>query len=300
MSVYFLKVCLVIPVCLLAMFATAQAEAWMRGAVVVAVAEGEVVLEEVGGELWEIQPEDSLPRYISGLLKVDAQLNGSVFLKTSNRISVYNEGAGFFAIERFEQDVAKSMDQAKSRMILNFRRGLLAVDHRALSDNSRMTVETPLGRISVKHGWWLMRIAYDEWSHIYDFSIECADGVLRFTDCRGDTYTLRNGQRLRGAGASSRASIEVAEISDEARELFEQFAALNAVAEAMELSDHMFRSKMKSLTHSNEATAVAVETSDGGGARKRPLLIEYAPQSAPVTPFRAERRPPSGYQADLF
>ena len=300
MSVYFLKVFLVIPACLLAALATAQAEEWMRGAVVVTAAEGDVVLEEVGGEPWGLQLKGALPHYMSGLLKVDARLKGSVFLRTSNRISIYNEGAGFFAIERFEQDVAKLMDQGKSRMILNFRRGFLVVDNRALSDNSQLIVETPVGRISVKNGWWLMRIEYDERSHIYDFSIECADGVLRFTDQGGDTYTLRNGQRLRGAGASSRASIEVAEISDEARELFEEFAVLDAGAEAMELSDGAFRSKMKPLAHTNEASASALEASDVRGTGKRPLLIEYAPQSAPVTPFRAERRPPSGYQADLF
>ena len=300
MSAHFLKVFLVIPACLLAALATAQAEEWMRGAVVVTAAEGDVVLEEVGGEPWGLQPEDSLPHYMSGLLKIDARLKGSVFLRTSNRISIYNEGDGFFAIERFEQDVAKSMDQGKSRMILNFRRGFLVVDNRALSDSSQMIVETPVGRISVKNGWWLMRIAYDDRSHIYDVSIECADGVLRFTDQGGGTYTLRNGQRLRGAGASSRLSIEVAEISDEARESFEEFAMMEVGAEAMELSDEALRSKMKSLAHANGATPAAGETSNASGTGKRPLLIEYAPQSAPVTPFRAERRPPSGYQADLF
>lgn len=300
MSGHFLKAFLVIPACLLAALATAQAEEWMRGAVVVTAAEGGVVLEEVGEEPWELQPEDSLPHYMSGLLKIDARLKGSVFLRTSNRISIYNEGDGFFAIERFEQDVAKSMDQGKSRMILNFRRGFLVVDNRALSDSSQMIVETPVGRISVKNGWWLMRIAYDDRSHIYDVSIECADGVLRFTDQGGGTYTLRNGQRLRGAGASSRLSIEVAEISDETRESFEEFTIIQARAEAMELSDEALRSKMKSLVHANGATPAAGETSNARGTRKRPLLIEYAPQSAPVTPFRAERRPPSGYQADLF
>ena len=299
MSSYLLKIFSVVAVGLFAAFVTLQAEEWMRGAAVVTSVTGEVVLEEVGGESLQMHPKDSLPRPVSGLLNVRTELKDAVFLKTSNRISIYNEGAGFFAIERFEQDVATSMDQGKSRMIFNFRQGLLAVDNRALSDASQMIVETPLGRISVKDGWWLMKIAYDERSHLYDFSIECADGVLRFTDKAGDTYTLRNGQRLRGAGASSRASIEVAEISDAGSEFFEEFAVLEVAAAALELSPEAFLQKMKSLKHAQTEVAATPEASEGSEA-KRPLVIEYAPQSAAVTPFRAVIRPPSSYQADLF
>lgn len=298
MSSYFLKV-FSVAVCLLVAFATLQAEEWMRGAAVVTSVTGEVVLEQVGGESLQMSSADPLPRPVSGLLKVRTKSKDAVFLKTSNRISIYNEGAGFFAIERFEQDVETSVDQGKSRMILNFREGVLMVDNRALSEDSQMIVETPLGRLSVKHGWWLMRIDYDERSNIYDFSIECADGVLRFTDQGGDTYTLRNGQRLRGAGVSSRASIEVAEISDEASELLAEFAVLEASAAALELSPETFLAKMKPLKHAKSAIVSAPEVTEGS-ATKRPLVIGYAPQSEPVTPFRAVIRAPSSYQADLF
>ena len=299
MSVQHLKVFSLIATCLIAAFASVQAEQWMRGAVVVTSVAGEVILEEVGGESLQLHSAASLPRHVSGLLKVRTQAKDAVFLKTSNRISIYNEGAGFFAIERFEQDVATSLDQGKSRMILNFRQGLLAVDNRALSDDSQMIVETPLGRISVKNGWWFMRIAYDERSHIYDFSIECADGVMRFTDQQGATYTLRNGQRLRGAGASLRPSIEVAEISDDGSELFEEFAGMEADAAVLEFPPEVFLPKMKPLKHARSEVAAPPEASEGGGP-KRPLVIEYSPQSAPVTPYRAVIRPPSSYQADLF
>ncbi len=166
MSFQHLKAFFFISACLVAALVTVQAEQWMRGAVVVTSVMGEVILEEVGGESLQLHSADSLPRYVSGLLRVRTQPKDAVFLKTSNRISIYNEGAGFFAIERFEQDIATSMDQGKSRMILNFRQGLLAVDNRALSSDSKMIVETPLGHISVKNGWWLMRITYDERRHI--------------------------------------------------------------------------------------------------------------------------------------
>ena len=299
MSFHRLKFFLAIPACLVAMLATVQGEEWMRGASVVTSVAGEVLLQEVGGESLQLHSIGPLPRTVSGLLKVRTQPNDAVFLKTSNRISIYNEGAGFFAIERFEQDIATSQDQGKSRMILNFRQGFLAVDNRELSEDSQMIVETPLGRISVKNGWWSMRIAHDDRSHIYDFSIECADGVLRFTALDGDAYTLRNGQCLRGAGASSRPSINVAGISEDGSEFFEEFTEMEAAAAALELPAETFLTKMKPIKRTENVDAAPAAVSSAR-TTKRPLVIEYAPQSAPVTPFRAVIRPPSSCQADLF
>ena len=299
MSATFRKLPLVHLLCLCLACASGQAEQWMRGSAVVTMVQGEPRLEEVGGEMIQLSSDASLPRHVLGLLQVRTAVGDSVFLETSNQISIYNEGSGYFAIERFEQDIAKSLDAGKSRMILNFREGLVAVDNRALSDNSQMIVETPLGRISVKNGWWLMDIAYDPRSHIYDFSIECADGVLRFSDLAGDTYTLRNGQRLRGAGASVRPSIEVGEISEDASELFEDFAAMEAAVAELDLRSEAFRAKMQPMQLADSGADAPVEVTEARGS-KRPLVIEYAPQSAPVTPFRAVIRPPSSYQADLF
>lgn len=293
------KVCSVLFVALFAAVAMLHAADWMRGAVVVTSVAGDVILEEAGGASLQMHPADRLPRAVSGLLQIRTKAKDAVFLKTSNRISLYNEGAGFFAIERFEQDVGTSMDQGKSRLIFNFRQGLLVVDNRALSDDSQMIVETPVGRISVKDGWWLMKIEYDQRNYQYDFSIECADGVLRFTDRNGNGYTLRNSQRLRGAGESSRASIEVSKISDEAGELFEAFARMEADAAALELPSAIFLPKMKRLRQVESEVADTYQVPEGSTA-KRPLVIEYAPQSAAVTPFRAVIRAPSSYQADLF
>ncbi|CAA6676765.1 MULTISPECIES: hypothetical protein [unclassified Lentimonas] len=299
MSVTSRKVFFVILTCLCVTCAIGQAEQWMRGSAVVTSVRGEPRLEEVGGEMLQLSSEDSQPRHVLGLFQVRTAVGESVFLQTSNRISIYNQGSGYFAIERFEQDIATSEDAGKSRMILNLRQGLVAVDNRALSDNSQMIVETPVGRISVKNGWWLMEIVYDERSHIYDFSIECADGVLRFTNLKGDTYTLRNGQRLRGAGASGRPSIEVAEVSEEASELFEDFAAMEAAVTELDISAGAFRANMKPMQRADSGADALAEVAEARGT-KRPLLIEYAPQSAPVTPSRAVIQSPSSYEADLF
>jgi hypothetical protein len=296
------KVFFILFAALFAAVAMLQAQDWMRGAVVVTSVVGEVIVEEAGGESLQIHATDRLPRAVSGLLQIRTKAEDAVFLKTSNRLSIYNKGAGFFAIERFEQDVGTSMDHGKSRLIFNFRQGLVVVDNRALSDDSQMIVETPVGRISVKNGWWLMSIVYDQRSDQYDFSIECADGVLRFTERNGNTYTLRNRQRLRGVGESLRVSIEVSEISEEAGELFEEFALMEAGAAALELSSEIFLPKMKRLrqVESGAAEPAQVAQRPEGSAAKRPLMIEYAPQSAAVTPFRAVIRAPSSDQADLF
>lgn len=276
-----------------------QAEDWMRGAAVVTSVTGEVILEQIGGESLQLNPTDRLPLAVSGLLQIRTKEKDAVFLKTSNQISIYHEGAGFFAIERFEQEVATSMDQGKSRMILNFRQGLLVVDNRALSEASQMIVVTPLGRMSVKNGWWSMEVVYDTRRRLYDFSIRCADGTLRFTDLLGQTYTLRRGQRLVAAGTSLSASIKVAESSAAENELFEEFEVMQAATEFDALSPTIFRSKMKQLGQVKNAVEETAERPNSGSA-KRPLVIEYAPQSAPVTPHRALIRAPSSYQADLF
>ena len=237
---------------------------------------------------------------VSGLLQVSTQPDNALFLQTSNQISIYNEGVGFFAIERFEQDIGVSMDQGKSRMILNFRQGLLGVDSRTLSENSQMIVETPLGRLSTKRAWWVMTIIYDERSRIYNFSIECADGVVRFNDQRGHTYILRNGQRLSGAGASARASIEVGEMSEDGSELFEDFAKMKEEGEALGLTAETFRPKMKALNYSNQGKGTRAEAVQPINISKPPVLIEYAPQTTSVTPYRAVIRRPSAYEADMF
>lgn len=301
MSVSILKLFWVVPVLVFAPRIVAHAEEWMRGAVAVASVAGDVVVEEVSGEPLQLSAAQELPLYLSGLLKVRSERRSdAVFLEASNQVSMYHAGAGFFAIERFGQEVGAVAQQGKSRMILNLRQGLLVVDHRAMNEGSQMIVETPLGRITAKQGWWLMEIAYDLSGHVYDFSIECADGVLRFTDGPGATYTLRSGQRLTGAGTSVRPAIQVSELSERASQWFEAFSVLQGEADTLQLSAQTFAAKMQPMgaIMSQERAAAPLESS--ATPEQRPLIIEYAPQSPPVSPFRAVIRKPSLYEADLF
>jgi hypothetical protein len=298
MSVSSFRVCSVIAFLLVAL-APLSAEEWMHGAVAVTSVTGEVLLEEVGGQSTVLHPTDSFPRYLSGLLKLRTQSKAGVFLNASNQMSIYHEGPGFFALERFEQEVAGPVDYGTSRMILNFRQGLLAVDNRELSANSQLIVETPLGRISARDGWWYIKIGYDPGNQMYDFSIQCRDGFLRYTHPSGATYVLRAGQRLFGVGALAHVSIEVAEIADDGSDCYQQFAKMAADASQYELTAEMFRSKMNPLQHFRN-TRTVTPNSAGVHTAKRPLLIEYSPQAKPVTPFRAVIISPSTDQADVF
>jgi hypothetical protein len=301
--------CTVFPlllVCVLTLAGVASAADWMTGAVVVELVEGAVVLEEVGADSAELEIVQ-LPQYTSGLLRLRTQADGAVFFRTSNSISVYNEGPGFFAVERFEQEVdargefdLTGEESGQSRMILHMREGLLVVDSRGLGDLSRVIVEVPLGRISVNKGWWMMQISQHERTKAYSFSLACADGVLRFTDRKGAKYTLSAGQRLSGVGSSERPSIAVAEISTEARSAFQRFSDLAATLATEELSAVALRAKMNPMVNVTKKVDPLLGTTRKTPAGKRPLIIEYAPQPPPVSESRGIICPPLADQTDLF
>ena len=105
MSFYLRKVSIVLFANLLLAVTAIPAQEWVRGAVAVVSVKGEVAFEEIGGETLQMDSADSVPRYLSGFLKVRTQIGDSVFLRTSNQISIYNQGVGELTIERFEQDV---------------------------------------------------------------------------------------------------------------------------------------------------------------------------------------------------
>lgn len=299
MSFYVRKVFLLISLCWFVASAIVDAQTWMRGSVAILSVTGEVTVQESGGALQQWHAADPLPQYASGLVQIRTELDDAVFLETSNQIFIYHQGAGSFVIERFEQEIESATTAGKSRMILNFRHGVLMVDNRALSAGSKMIVETPIGRISVNNGWWLMKLSYDEHHQMYYFSIECADGVLYLHALNDISYIISPKQRLSGAGLSSNPSIEASNISDAGHALFNRFAASVADSAPSKLPSDAFRAKMKPIEYVASPVSVNSEVSTTGRST-RPLLIEYAPRPAPVTPFRAVIRPPSDQEADLF
>jgi hypothetical protein len=277
------------------------AQAWMRGSVYLHTVEGQVLFSELGQSPVALE-SSQLPVSSPAQVNCEAPYGSSVFLSTSNRSQIYFEGEGSFTIERLEQSELKpeawqvdALEPAQSRMILNFRAGSLILDNRKMLESSQCLVETPLGRLSIKRALWQMDIAYDPRSQIYDFTIICSSGRLRFTDLQGQQYTLRAGQRLAGAGSRTMPSIEVGERTLRSLEQMERFQALE------DLYTNAVNDVNLYLEHLKDVSPVAFEAHGAPlESQIRPIVIDYANEPRAVTPFRGELASPSASQADLF
>ncbi len=282
-----------------------HAQVWVRGALALHSVSGEVELSALG-EKTTVLGAGQVPLSLSGLVNAQAAYGSSALFSTSNRTFFLFEGGGSFAVERFEQILPDAdtwatspREPSQSRMILNFRMGHLVVDSRKMLDASQCLIETPLGRVSVKRALWQMTISFDQRSQIFDFTITCHDGRVRFTDLNGQQYTLRTGQRLAGAGARNSPSVEVGESTDRAKERMQKFQ--DRVRPYVTAADDLalYTSYFQEIEQAVREPVSLMEQNARSSGR-HPIVIEYASEPDPVTPFRAEVRPPSAYQADLF
>ena len=283
------------------------AEAWVRGAAVVFEASGGIqVSVPASGESFRRFEE---PTYLPGIFSARAQADGSALIYTSNGMTLSFRGAGHFSVERFEGLFAVMADgeedqlaETRSRMILNLRRGELLIDSRSLTSDSRFVVETPFGRISSVKAVLLIRVEFDYRSEIYDFTISCAEGVVRLRDLGGQSYSIYAGQRIAGAGSYVAPAIEVGDQTDAIRE---QFALFFETLERMDLGaidPADLRAKTEALPdlEATGSTSFRLTHQPSPEAGKRPRVIEFAPGAEAVTPFRGEVKPPSDLQADIF
>jgi len=282
-----------------------NADTWVCGALTLHQVSGEVVLTELGEGAVEFG-NGQMPVTTSGLINCAAAYGSSAFFSTSNRSYIYFAGDGSFAIERFEQIVpdaatwgASERETTQSRMIVNFRAGDIIIDSRNMLESSQCLIETPLGRLTVKRALWQMRIAFDPRSQIFDFTITCSDGRVRFTDLQGQQYTLRAGQRLAGAGARKTPSIEVGEKTDRSLEQMQRYKELADIYLAAGHDLAQYLEHLQPIEQGARQAALAPPEHSNGSTR-RPIVIEYAKDPDPVTPFRGEMKPPSAFQADLF
>jgi hypothetical protein len=298
--------CILLTLCILAVTGPLLADTWVRGALMLHRISGEIVLTELGGTSVDLASDDA-PLTLPGLFNCQAAHAASAFFSTSNRSYILFEGDGSFAVERFEQVLPDSetwwagrREASQSRMIVHFRSGQMTLDSRNMSDASQYLVETPLGRISARRALWQMRIAFDPRSQIFDFTISCSDGRVRFTDLQGQQYTLRTGQRLSGAGARTAPSIEVAGMAERVIEQMQRFLSLVETFASTADDLQSYEPHFEKIAQAEPVPTVTPQGLDGTASDRRPLVIEYAKEPAPVTPFRGEVRPPSSFQADLF
>ncbi len=277
----------------------------VRGGLILHEVNGQVGLKELGKDITLLNTAD-VPITTMGMIECEASDGSSAFFTASNRSAIYFEGSGSFAVERFEQVMpelaewnVQSVEQ--SRIILNFRAGDLIVDTRKMRklESSQFLVETPLGRLACKRALWQMRILFDPRSQIFDFTIICTEGQIRFTDLQGQQYAVQKGRRLEGAGSRMKPSIEVGESTERSQEQMQRYLDLSS--QHSDAADDFTRylaylEVIERNVGSNSERAVLGRLNTA----RRPIVIEFAKEPKPVTPFRAVLTPPSADQADLF
>ena len=266
---------------------------------------GQVDLKKLGEDVARLS-RGEVPITTMGLIECEASYGSSVFFTASNRSAIYFEGSGSFAVERFEQvmpELAKwnadKVEPSLSRMILNFRGGDLIVDNRNMLESSQFLVETPLGRLTTKRALWQMQILFDPRSQNFDFTITCTEGRVRFTDLQGQQYTVHMGQRLAGAGSRTSPSIEVGEKTERSREQMQRYQDLASQHSAASSDFTQYLACLQVIEQTARRTS-ELPVADRLNSARRPIVIEYAREAKPVTPFRGEVKPPSADQADLF
>lgn len=282
-----------------------SAETWVQGSVIVHSVDGAAVFSELGVAPYNIVSEKT-PVPLGGLFSCRVDDHSSVFFSTSNRMFVQYEGVGSFSVERFDQVEPRSeqwqsegAEVGQSRTIYYLRNGTIAVDLRSMAETSQCMIELPLGRVSLKRALIGIQIEYDPRGEIFSFVFACIDGQMRFIDNRGQTYTLRRGQRLTGAGSRMTPSIEVGEMSADWSERVENFQEM--IEEYREPAGLLsaYQPHFQVINRSNVA-ATSTPRSDVTLSTRRPIVIQRAREPAPVTPFRGEIPPPSAIQAGIF
>ena len=282
--------------------AQAQAEGWYRGAVVLEKVQGEASMRQVGGDVVQLSTA-KLPFYLPGLLQVESSEAATLRLKTSNGVPLFWSGPGYFAFERFDQFLTSNQSVEEiSRLRLNLREGRLVMDSRAMAAASQLRVETPVGRVEPVEALWLLRIDHQTGSRMYQFTIACLAGSIRFVDRRNETYRLLPGQRLAGAGLASQPAIDVSEIDPAVREAVTGAGfSIDFKEEPVDLD--AFMAQMKELPRREARLAEifgAKSAAEDGEEPRRRFIIEYAPPVPERRPLGGRVRPPSEFESDLF
>ncbi|MGJ8637939.1 MAG: hypothetical protein ACSHYA_00980 [Opitutaceae bacterium] len=261
------------------------------------------------GEGVEIEVPE-LPHAMQGLVVAKVAQSSHLTFLTSNGVVVDFKGAGYFAVERFEQQskfapgwLSSNREDGQSRMILNLRSGTLVVDQSKLGDASLLTVESPIGRFSISNNaFWMMEIERDQRKRTYSFNVYCLSGTVRYFDLMGRSFTIGNGQRISGAGSALTPSVEVAELTADAEEYLEEYEMRAELLTETTISETDVVAATKDVVnaHTTEVLSESMTPKPESETFARPIAIEYAPRAAPVSPFRGVAKPPSTVEADLF
>ena len=274
-------------------------EVWSRGAAVVLEADGDVGVAVRGTDISYNSFEQ--PIYFPGAFSSDIRGRGSALFYTSNGVALRFTGEGVFSVDRFEslasaaEEGGRSAGENLGHMILNLRRGKLLIDNRSLSENSKFLVETPVGRISFVKGVFLLEIIHDSRSSVYNFSVASAQGTARFSDFDNEPYLIYAGQQITGTGTHSSPSVGVGAQTGRVREQLKAFTEVLSLLDKNPIDRSKLRSHTAELQRTEDAStqAAAMVLPERHTDNRRPIVIEYAPSSEPISPLRAEVQPPT-------
>ena len=282
-----------------------SAEVWVRGSAVVRESSGEVAIEvPSGGSTFQSFDQ---PRYFPGIFNCRAQPGGMALIQLSNGTVLKFKGEGYFSVERLEDFFTADLDgsvelaERQSRMILNLRRGQLLIDSRHLSRDSKLVLETPIGRISGLNAMMSVQIEYDYRNQLYDFRVSCGEGIVQFSDLRQQPYTINAGQRISGVSNSAGLSVEVGGQPERAREKLLRFSELLEDLDPAAIDRSRLQAHVRPLRDAGSLpdapNSPELPGQPSKQSLKRPRVIEFAPQAKPATPFRGELKLPSAYRA---
>lgn len=277
-----------------------SASEWWQGAFIIRKYTEGIDAQLLGGQ--QINFDEAItPIHASGLIKLSANEGESIFLSASNGLSLYFEGLGDLAFERFEQlKRANSNTIGPSNVILNFRSGVLLIDNRSELQDSNLIIETPIGRLISNNSLICLKINQNTKNQLINFSFLCGQGTVTYALMDGSTYSILQGQRMIGVGTFDSPMIEISEASPAMKidiERFESVLEKNIIS-----MDEMvgLESYMKKIYRKEALTEELIYSEATLSEQKQPMVIEYVPRPQPVEHYRGALKPLTVEELELF
>ena len=173
---------------------------WNRGSVQIDQIDPGIRFSKYGGLNTEISFE-TLPLEFSQLAKFSTDDTAKLFFRLSTNVLGKWEGPGKFTIEAFDHSwvhtnlLADGVEEL-TRTILYFDKGLLFINAEDLKKESSIRIETPLGMVISYGGILSIKLEEFEDSTERNAIIECHKGSLIYTDLKGNTHKLRDGNKM--------------------------------------------------------------------------------------------------------
>ncbi len=277
-----------------------SASEWWQGAFIIRKYTEGIDAQLLGGQ--QINFDEAItPIHASGLIKLSANEGESIFLSASNGLSLYFEGLGDLAFERFEQlKRANSNTIGPSNVILNFRSGVLLIDNRSELQDSNLIIETPIGRLISNNSLICLKINQNTKNQLINFSFLCGEGTVTYALMDGSTYSILQGQRMIGVGTFDSPMIEISEALPAMKidiERFESVLEKNIIS-----MDEMvgLESYMKKIYRKEALTEELIYSEATLSEQKQPMVIEYVPRPQPVEHYRGALKPLTVEELELF